>query len=204
MEFIDVFDVKELPQPMKGYRYLDFLGGQKCRRCFLVPYDYPRCDFFMEYSDLLDECLQPIYNNRGIYVRQDASFAVPGLYILSYSKQYSSFDKLDDILHFRTFYIIKQIRRGMRECLGINYIHMYYEEKKEKSCNVHYWLLPIYQKDTPIIFNLELTKYLKSFNYKTERKKIVDFNNKMKKYLADIELKNFDDKIIERLQGEWM
>lgn len=195
MEYVDVYDTNELPTPKVGWRYLDFLGGEKQKRCFLVPMDYPRCDFFMEHSDLLDDSLQPIYANNGIFVRQDASFAVPGLYIISYDKQYSAFDYVDDLLFLRTFFIIKKIREGMREKLGIDYIHMYYEEKKEKSCNVHYWLMPIYQPDTPIIFKIKIMDYLRSFDFAEEKKRINEYNAKMKAFFEEIKLRELDDQI---------
>ncbi len=199
MEYVDVYDTNELPVPKDGWRYLDFLGGEKQKRCFLVPRDYPRCDFFMEYADLLDDSLQPIYANNGIFVRQDASFAVPGLYIISYDKQYSAFDYVDDVLLLRTFFIIKKIREGMRTRLGINYIHMYYEEKIEKSCNVHYWLMPLYQPDTPIIFKIKIMEYLRSFDFAEERERINKYNRIMMDYFEEINLKKMDDQIL--MQG---
>ncbi len=196
MKYIDVYTTKELPKPPDGYRYLDFLGGTKELRCFLVPFDYPRCDFFKEYFHLLDKCLKPIYSNKGIFVRQDASFPVPGLYIVSYDEQFSAFDFIDDNTYMRTSLVIKKIREGMRSCLGINYIHMHYEEKKEKSCNVHYWLMPIDQVETPIIFKLNIMDYLRGFSFAKEREKILEYNEKMEQFLQKIDLIGSDDRIV--------
>lgn len=203
MQHIDVYNVSELPLVKKGYRYLDFLGGTKNLRCFLVPYNMPRCEFLNKYSTLLDETIQPIYEKDGILIRQDASFALPGFYILSYIKHFNAFDKLDDVIYMRTFFLIKKIRHGMRNKLNIPFIHMYYEEKIEKSCNVHYWLMPVLTDGTkypPIIYNIKIRKYLSKFTFQNERKNILMYNNIMKEYIKEINLKQQDDDLKNKLQ----
>jgi len=203
MQHVDVYSVSELPSAEKGCRYLDFLGGTKNLRCFLVPYDMPRCEFFSRYSVLLDETMQPIYEKDGILVRQDASFALPGFYVLSYTKYFNSFDKLDDIIYMRSFFLIKKIRYGMRDRLNIPFIHMYYEEKTEKSCNVHYWLMPILtdnSQHTPIIYDIEIKKYLSRFSFQNEKKSILLYNNVMKDYIKEINLNQQDDDLKSKLQ----
>lgn len=201
MKFFDVNDRSELPVLTEGYRYLDFLGGEKELRCFVIPYDMPRSQFIEQYGNFLDECLAPIYQNSGITVMQDASYPLPGFYILSFKEHFSSFDKIDDLTHLRSFLIIRYLRQGMRDALEIPYIHFHYEEKPAKSCNVHYWLMPVQEKNgtTPIIYDLDLRSYLDQFKFQDNKEKIKYYNKKMKEFIARINLINIDNSFVERM-----
>jgi hypothetical protein len=170
----------------------------------LVPQEYPRAAFLREHSDLLDPCLQPIYNNKGIDVRADATWALPGFYVLGYDEQrYRSLDTMDDLMHLRSFFIIKKLREGMREKLNINFLQLLYEEKKQlKSLNMHYWLMPTEDrntKETHSLYDLNVRKYLKRFDFKKEKRTILEYNFKMKEYLSAINLTDQDNKLIELL-----
>jgi len=195
MEFVDVNDRSELLSLPEGYRYLDFLGGEKELRCFVIPYDMPRSQFVDQHGDLLDECLTPIYQNGGIIVRQDASYPLPGFYILSFKKHFPSFDKVDDLTHLRSFLIIRYLRQGMRDVLKIPYIHFHYEEKPAKSCNVHYWLMPVQEQNgnTPIIYDLDIRHYLNQFKFQENKKNIRFYNKKMKEFVESIDLMKIDN-----------
>jgi hypothetical protein len=84
----------------------------------------------------------------------------------------------------RTFFILREIRKGMRNILKLSYIHMYYQEKDHKSSDVHYWLLPIYNINKEHrILNFDIKSYVDSFSYDKEKNKILDYNNKLREYI---------------------
>jgi diadenosine tetraphosphate (Ap4A) HIT family hydrolase len=191
MNFVDVSSRLEIPVAPPGYRYLDFLGGERELRCFLVDESMPRPLFIEKHSEVLDPALLPIYENAGIYVRQDASYALPGFYVLSFKTQYPSIDQMDAKSHMRASFVVREIRKGMREVLGIDYIHIYYEEKPDLSCNVHFWLLPVRNPrtgNTTVIMRLNLREYLAQFRFSEQKKKILQFNAAMITYIADTKL----------------
>ena len=200
LEYCDVNSLNELSELPKGNRFLEFIGGTKNYRCFVVPKDFPRSEFFNQFSSLLDGCLEPVYENNGIAVRQDSTFALPGFYILGYNKQFSSFDEIPDLLQMRTAFILKQMRKGMREALDIKYIHMYYEEKAKASSNVHYWLMPSQDEKTgatPLIFDINLFNYLSSFEFKKRKVDIERFNDSMKKYIKGVNVYDYDNRLMD-------
>lgn len=201
MQHLDVSDCSELPEAPAGFRYLDFLSEPKGFRCFLIPRDMPRGEFLEKHSHLLDERLQPIYQHDGITVRQDSSFPIPGFYIVHPKIAGSSFDEINETLHLRTSFVMREIRKGMREALGIEHIHLYYEEKRKRGFDIHYWLLPIYnfRVDKDYISAFFLREYLDSFDFQVEKEKILHFNNLMKNYLHKVNLLSRDKQLSETL-----
>src|SRR5262249_47396322 len=144
VEYLDVETKAELPPPPPaGFRYLDFLGGGKELRGFLVPHDMPPSPLMREHAGQLHQGLPPLYQHNGICVRQDASYALPAFYIVSLDAHYSAMDRMDDLTHLRVALVLRELRAGMRQALGIEYIHLHYEEKPDPSCNVHYWVMPV-------------------------------------------------------------
>ncbi len=203
IKYIDIFDKKELPELVEGYRYLDFIGGTKNYRYFIVPFNTPRCELLKNNINLLDACLIPIYEKEGVVIRQDPSYPLPGFYILSYEKQYSAFDLIDLMTHLRTSFLLHYIRKGMRKHLNIKYIHLYYDEQIQKSYNVHYWLLPVQEKNSKNvkkIYDLELKKYLEKFEYQTEKDIILKYNDIMRKYIKNIKLEELDSNFMKLLK----
>jgi hypothetical protein len=205
VEYLDVEAKAELPPPPPaGFRYLDFLGGDKELRCFLVPHDMPRSRFMREHADQLDEALQPVYQHNGICVRQDASYALPAFYIVSLDEHYNAMDRMDDLTHLRVALILRELRAGMRQALGIEYIHLHYEEKPDTSCNVHYWLMPIRDRQTGTtapIMRLDIRKYLNSFRFRDERQTICANNETMRRHFRQTELAERDDDLVNRFTG---
>lgn len=196
--YYDVNNLSELPPLLSGRRYFDFIGGSKEIRCFPAPEDKPRGEFIEENEEFLDECLHPIYKNDGICVRQDASYPVPGFYIINPIRSWRSLDIIDELTFLRLFYILREVRKGMREVLNIPYAHIYYEEKINKSCNVHFWLLPIYDiEKSPRIYNFNILEYLTKYKLSEEKKKIIECNGKMKEYLKTIQLLDKDNLLKE-------
>lgn len=193
--YLDVADRAEIPPAPAGWRYLDFLGGTKHLRCYLVPQNLPRSMFMAEHPDLLDECLHPIYNHDGITVRQDASYALPGFYIVSLDRQYRSMDGMGELLHLRVFLVVREIRAGLRHCLGVEHAHLYYEEKPDESSNVHYWLMPArtdVAERASVIMRLNLRKYLSQFRFAAERDTIRAYNRAIRAHLHAVDLRGRD------------
>ena len=187
MDFLDTDDKHSLPPPPVGMRYLDFLGGTKRIRCYLVPEDMPRLVFLRDYSELLDPALLPVFECDSVSVRQDTTYALPGFYIVSLQEHLQAFDQMDRATYMRMMQAVFHTRQGMRDKLGIEHIHLHYEEKPSASANVHIWLMPVdfarFGKET-LLVNLDLRAYLTSFDFSKERKKILDFNQKVRQYLA--------------------
>jgi hypothetical protein len=205
VEYIDVETRADLPPAPPGLRYLDFLGGNKELRCFLVPQGMPRCHFMSKHADLLDEALHPVYQHNGICVRQDASYPLPGFYIVSLDRQYSAMDHMDEVTHLRVALVLRELRSGVREGLGIEYIHLHYEEKPDPSCNVHYWVMPVLDRQTQtttVILRLDIRKYLNGFRFREERKDICANNEKMRGHFRTTELAARDDDLVSRLTAD--
>ena len=201
MQYFDVSDITELPAPPKDFRYLDFISEPKGCRCFLVSRNMPRGEFLEQYSHLLDERLHPIYQNEGITVRQDASYPIPGFYVVHPKTEERSMDEMDEILHLRTAFVIREIRKGMREALGIEHLHLYYEEKRQRKYDIHYWILPIYnfRLERDYIGSFLLRDYLDSFEFEREKEKILQCNRALKDYLKKSQLLSRDNQLREIL-----
>jgi hypothetical protein len=181
--YIDVDAKAELPQAPAGHRYLDFIGGDRELRCFLVPRAMPRADFLRDRIDQVDEALRPVYERRDVVVRQDCSYALPGFYVVSYATRYAAFDLAPMSRHLELSAVLYEVRRAMRSDLGIEHIHLHYEEKDEPSCSVHYWLLPIEsrrgRKET-LLTHLDLHEYLRRFRFRETRERILDCNARLR------------------------
>jgi hypothetical protein len=205
MEYVDIDTKAELPSAPPGFRYLDFLGGDKELRCFLVPREMPRCRFMTEHADLLDKALHPVYQHHGICVRQDASYALPGFYIVSLDHHYSAMDQMDEVNHLRVALVLRKLRSGMRDALSIDYIHLHYEEKPDESCNVHYWVMPVFDRETQMttaILRLDIRKYLSVFRFRDERKVICANNERMREHFRATGLATRDDDLVSRLTAD--
>ena len=198
-KYIDVNTLKELPKLSEEKRYLEFLGGTKQYRCYIVDKDLPRCDFYKNNSELVSEFLKPVYKNHGIVVAQDNTFPIPGFYIISYEKQYNSIDELPNSLAIRTTGLIQEIRKIMRDKLNIKYVNIYYEEKNSKSNNVHYWILPktnlVNLKDK--LYEMDLKTYLEKFKLQENKSKIIKYNKLVKDELKK-NYKEIDDELVKK------
>lgn len=192
-KYYDVNDLSELPQLSEQFRYFDFIGGTKELRCFVVSRDLARNKFMEQNKELVEECLRPLYENKGIVVKQDASFALPGCYIVSLLKHYRSLDEIDELTFIRAQLILREIRKGMRERLGIHYTHIYYEERNVLSHNVHYWIVPIDIENYPRLYNMDIKKYLDQFLFSQNREKIIQNNALLQTYIYDVNLLKRDN-----------
>lgn len=186
-EFIDVYNLSELPKINKNYRYLDFLGGTKQFRCYIVPKDMPRCIFIEKNRNVLDEILLPIYIDDDICISQDASYPLPGFYIISLRKHFKNIMELDFGIYNKINFWIYEMRKAMKKVLNIDYVNIYYEEKTSNSANVHYWLMPVVIKNNvvPKLHDLYLREYLESFKLSDNKEIIKNYNERLKKYIKD-------------------
>lgn len=167
-------------------RYLDFMGGTKRLRCYLVPEEMPRLRFLSDHAELLDPALQPVFECERVCIRQDTTYALPGFYIVSLQSHFKALDMLDGVTFERMAQAIFQTRQGMRHKLGIAHIHMHYEEKPSASANVHIWMMPVdFSRfgNATLLMNLDIRAYLSSFSFADEREKIIEYNEAMSKHL---------------------
>ncbi len=189
MDYLDVNNLDELPELPIDKRYFDTIGGSKNYRCFIAPIDYPRNKFLLEHESYLDKCLTPIYKNRGIIIRQDNSFPIPGFYIVSPETYYRSLDKIPLNEYMRLMFLIHQTRKGLRDICKVEYSHLIYEEKDNAGCNVHFWILPITDiKKYPRMYKFDIKQYMDSFNVTENYDTIIKFNNSMIGYFKKINL----------------
>lgn len=196
-KYIDVNSLDELPKLDVNLRYLDFLGGTKQYRCYIVSKDLPRCIFMEEHRDKLDKILQPIYIDNDICISQDASYALPGFYIISLRNHYRNIIELDYNLFQKINFWIYELRKAMKDILNIEYVNVYYEEKSSNSSNVHYWLMPVQTKNNiaPKLHYLYLKKYLEQFTLIENRAQIEEYNEKLKQYINE-------NKIMEKFKRD--
>lgn len=202
--FYDVENLEQLPKLKDSKkRYLDFIGGTKEIRAFIVPYDLARPEFVKKHKNLIESSLfEPIYENKGILITPDMSYALPGFYVLSYKSFIHHCDDISNNLIMRTGVLLKYLRKGMKEVLNVECCNLYSDEKVRKSNVLHYWVIPKQAKylknglDEKLM-HMDLVEYLSNFKYSVNKEKIADFNKKIKKYFDDINLKKIDDSIFE-------
>lgn len=201
IEYIDIDDLDRLPNIPSNKKYLEFIGGTKKYRCFIVDNSYSRWDFYDEHLEFIDKAFYPIYKNRDILIAQDNIFAVPALYRISYNKQYNNITELSDSLIIRTNNLIKYIRKIMMEQLNIKYVNIYYEESH--LFNFNFWIIPNYESINinKKMYDINMKKHFKDFNIVETRKKIIDLNNKIRKELAKINYKKIDDELYNKYES---
>lgn len=203
LEFFDVDKREDLPSAPVGMRYIHFYGGSKNYRAYLAPADLSRADFMEKYPEYIPEQNIPIYENEGIIVRADPKFPCPGFYIFSLNKTYTAFDYLDDITFLRFTFILKKIKEGMRQVLGINYAHLLSNEKSDPYVNVHFWLVPVNGTTSPDLLDFDVKAYLNSFKPQNEIAKIISYNQKMRDYIKNIDLVQKDNELLQELENHF-
>ena len=193
-EYLDVFNTSELKPLLKGYNYLGCIGGSKQKRYYIVPEQTSAEDFFEQNQSIIDESLIPIYTKNGICIRQNTSFPIPGFYTISILGGYNSLDQTGLGTHLRLFFLLNNLRKGMREVLGIKYVNVYYEEHISKSSSLYLMLLPVYINSDCTLFDFDLNKYFSEYEFSyTEYKDIIIENNlKMRQYMDKIGLHEKD------------
>lgn len=200
LEYVDVDDRNDFPNEPEGLRFVYFYGGTKNYRGYLVPQDLSRADFMEKYPEYIPRQNIPVYENNGIIVRADPKFPCPGFYIISLNKTYRSFDLIDDVTFLRFTYVLKKLKEGMRNELGIKYAHLLSNEKSDPYVNVHFWLVPVNGTTSPDLLDFDVKEYLNSFVPKEEIDKIIDYNNRLRKYFDKLNLVEKDNNLNKKLK----
>ena len=202
----DVYELEELDMSPRGKKWYDFIGGTKNIRCFLVDDNITRCQFKNEHQDLLDKCLENVYDNNNIIVNQDCSYAIPGFYIVAFNdKNRPTINELDYLSLFRMVFIFKVIRKAILELFGIETVKIYHEEKVNKLSIVHFWIVPVHSEvmENPGIRN-KMSEYFNMFKFVKEKYKILDYNEKLKNYFYENKIIDKDNDLITKLkETEW-
>lgn len=199
LQYIDVDSREDFPPVPEGMRYIHFYGGEKNYRAYIAPESISRADFMEQYPEYVPEQNRPIYENNGIVVRADPKYPCPGFYIFGLNKTYRAFDLLDDVTFLRYSFILKKAKEGMRKELGLNYAHLLSNEKSDVFVNVHFWLVPVEGTTSPDLLDFDVKGYLSSFQPKEEINKIIEYNEKMRKYFTRIDLVRLDNELYAKL-----
>lgn len=198
LQYIDVNERTDCPPAPEGMRYFDMIGGEKNIRMFIAPKNMLRSEFIKQNDNVLDESLSPIFLCDSFSVRQDMAYAVPGFYIINPLAHYNSFDEIPPVENLRLANIRYWIRKGMRDVLGIEHVHIYYEEP-EGIRHSHEWILPIYDiNESKRIYDFQVNEYLESFKFSQQKRTIIDFNTIMRDYVERINLLKMDKQIKRR------
>ncbi|HSQ97839.1 MAG TPA: hypothetical protein VLL98_03925 [Rickettsiales bacterium] len=200
----DVYKIDELEKPENNKKWYEFIGGSKNLRCFLVDDYIVRSQIKIENSDLLDEVLKPIYKNKDIFIAQDCSYSVPGFYVVSSITQLASVDLANNDKLCRMIFIVKNIRKALKELFNIKVAKIYSEEKNSKTSNIHFWVLPIHNEylvNNPGIQRSNIRSYLDMFSFQENRENILKFNEKMRQYIKDVNLLEKDNELFDLLKN---
>lgn len=183
--FIDIDTYSEFQKlcTPQGWYWCEFYGGEKQYRCFLLPSNLRRADFFKldVYNSLLDESIEPIYSHNNIVVRQDPTHAMPGFYIVAPNQGYASTDQLDLALYMNMRLIDYRIGSMLKDIFGIKKIYRVNEERKVAYQNVHTWLLPIDTLENKSIEEWNTLDYMVRFSsWRDYKSIIIEYNQRMR------------------------
>lgn len=172
-KFLEVFGEDELPKPPDGKKYFMCIGGNKNFQCFLEDKTLSRGMFMKKYQDQLSACLQPVFKNESIQVRQDAQYAVPGFFIVSPVLEYAGLGSTPDNILYECLVYAYKIRNKMLLHHEVKDVYIYYDENYSKPTSTHFWVLPIYTHDLPSITKTDIWRYIRSFEYSVTKDKIM-------------------------------
>ncbi|MEJ5867668.1 hypothetical protein WDV85_07940 [Pseudokineococcus sp. 5B2Z-1] len=179
---VDVDRVDELPAAPTGLRWVDFLGGTRNLRCYLVEGGVVRHELMAAVDDL-DRVHDPVLVHAGVTVRQDSSYALPGFYVVALDGHVPALDGAGDAQTVALALAVREVRRGMREALGIELVHLHYEEKPRASSHVHQWLVPVHAEHaagSTSLMRLDLHAYLACFVFREQRAAILAANESLR------------------------
>ncbi len=203
-DYIDVQSLKELPALQNAdMRYIEFIGGTKNYRCYIVPRTLARVEFIVDNMEDLDELVKPIFIDNDIFIAQDAANAIPGFYVISLKKHFNYLYEINLDLAHKIMTAIYYTRKALTEILNISLVNIYYGEKNNTSSCVHFWLVPIYldlfdKNNMPWkIENHNLREYFDLFTVSDETSNLISiYNKKLKNYFETINLTNILNKSV--------
>lgn len=121
-------------------------------------------------------------------VGQDWEYPIPGFYIIGPKRKIRSFSDFTDDEAAEFMSILRRIRNGMRETLGIKDIFVY--ENEDTEPNFHVWLFPRYQWMEQ--FGKSIESIRPSMNYAKQKmadaatiNQVKEYAKKMREYLKN-------------------
>ena len=188
----DVQDVESFSiAAPEGKRFFTCIGGSKNFQMFLADKNLSRSEFMKCYENEIDESLRPVYEDGDIIITQDASIAMPGLYIVATKKKYRTFNEMPLELYSKCLQYVFKIGNFIKKNGYVDDFYSYYEEHLYKPASTHFWLLPIHNilrdryRLNITIFSFDVWEYQKKFKFKEYKKTILELNEKVKKYLGE-------------------
>lgn len=182
----NIYANKESKIKGEKMKLLKFLDGSS----YLVDEPYCRGCFMNLNADKMPKCIDPVFDNGTVVVRQDAEWPIPAFFIISIKKHIGAFDLLDQKTRRELSDALYFVRKGLREVFGINRAQIYHEEKIS-SPHFHIWVLPLWEdvmekyNIQPKIYESNVKKYIDIFNFESNKEKILECNKKMKEYLKE-------------------
>jgi len=183
---IEVNSESDLPELPPDMRYFVSIGGSKEYQAFKAPRSWSRGAFMQRFSDKLDPVLEDLYNHKDVFIRQDASRALPGFYIIGPHRFSTSVDNTDLINFIRCMYVFKVVQDFNSSRKDVHATNFYYDENYGKPVHIHFWALPFTKQkveqfrmstryDDVISWN-----YLESFGFQENKDKIKYLNEQLK------------------------
>jgi diadenosine tetraphosphate (Ap4A) HIT family hydrolase len=83
---------------------------------------------------------QIVTETKYFIVAQDWEVPIPGFFVLSARRDIRSLEEFDDAEAAEFGVLLKQIRRGMRESLGIDTV--YFFQNEDSAHGFHVWIFP--------------------------------------------------------------
>lgn len=186
-QIFEVDKVEDLPQiENKNDKFFTCIGGDKSFQCFYESKKLSRADFLEKYNDKLDSCLEPIFEDKDILIRQDVQFAIPGFYVIATKQRARRILELDKELYAKCLYMASIIKKiFIKESIAQN-IFIGHEEHFKKPASAHIWVLPIYGKEDINAFDGSLWNYMdKKNNFSINKPQILAVNQKMKDLISN-------------------
>lgn len=185
----DVFHLDQLPEAPVGKRFFVCIGGSKNYRCFLADNSLSRSEFMNHYAKEIPFFLRTLYEDKHIQVRLDSTYAVPGFCIISPRGNYRTVVDLPQRVYedcIRMAVTLTEFLYGMPD---VAYVYFYYDEHYKKPASAHFWVLPVYSShlingEAPRIDDLSVWRYMESFRYHTEARRIQECYIKIREELA--------------------
>ena len=146
---------------------------EKCKGCFLLKNNI--CNY-----------LTPIYETEKIIVNQDMEYPIPAFYIISTKKHIASIYNMDTKTRQQISDTMYLIRTALIKCLEVERVTIIQEEK-DNSSHFHIWMLPIWKNIkediNPRVIKNNIEHYMNLFNFEENKEKILECNDKMRKFL---------------------
>lgn len=148
LKILEVYDISEVPLIDDcRKKYYICIGGNKNYQCILSDKNLSRGEFMEQYASMLDEALNPVYEDNDIVIRQDAKIALPGFYIVATKRRYDRITDMPLETYIKCMNYTKKISKCIRkEMKSDDKIYIYYDEHYKKPMSTHFWVMPIYKK----------------------------------------------------------